>query len=147
VLFYRPQPPRVASLILLLPCILLSGCVSEVNVSPQTLWSASLTGTDAFPLAVGTAAVVSRDRTAEASIAVDNPPEGTHTWRVREGNCDAPGNEIPGQYEFLPVLTLGDVATGNALLSVGLVSGQLYSVEMRLGETSDVVACGELARS
>jgi hypothetical protein len=147
VLFYRPKTPRVASLILLLPCILLSGCVSEVDVSLQTLWSGGLAGSDAFPLAVGTAAVVSRDRTAEASISVENPPEGTHTWRVREGNCDAPGSELPGQYEFLPVPTLGDVASGNALLSVGLVNSQVYMVEMRLGETSDVVACGALTRS
>jgi hypothetical protein len=147
LLDYRPLTPRAVHLVLLVPCILLSACVSEVNVSQQTLWSASLEGSASFPLAVGTAAVVSRDRTAEASISVENPPEGTHTWRVREGNCEAPGDELPGQYEFLPVPTLGDVATGNSLLSVGLASSQLYMVEMRLGETSDVVACGELTRN
>jgi hypothetical protein len=144
---YGHKKRNLAGLLLLLPFALLPGCVSEVNVSLQTLWAGQLQGSDMFPLALGSAAVVSQERTAEASISVENPPEGTHTWRVREGTCSSPGDELPGQYELLPVESLGDVATGNALLSVGLAGNRVYMVEMRLGETPDVVACGALART
>lgn len=140
-----------------------SGCVSDFNVAgpEQTLWTAELEPGLEYPLVSGEAAAVSGRDLTEAGITMVGLEPGVYTWRVREGQCDAPGSVVggEGQYPDLIVEEPGEpdpendddgppsVSAQTSPFRGVMARGEEYHAEVNRSDSGDRVACGSFSRA
>jgi hypothetical protein len=124
-----------------------AACVTDVNPPTQVLWEADLEGSPAHPLVTGSAAAISTDRVAAASISVENLPPGTYSWGFYEGSCGLTGDIVGSalRYEDLVVASgTQDQVSVETQVSVAMPRGRLFHALVQDASSDEEMACGNL---
>lgn len=124
------------------------GC-SDVQGPSTTAWEGTLVPVDKATRFGGRVAAVSEASRTRASITIQKAePSATHSWRLRAGSCDSPG-ELVGGVASYPELFVGasGTASAEAVLSETLrADGDYHAVVLEETDSGAVIACGALER-
>lgn len=140
-----------------LAIVLAVGCGLDVTRPQQAIWEAMLSGSPAYATVAGDAAAVANDQRTVVGVTVTGLPEGTYAWRVREGDCDAPG-AVVGANDAYPNLAVvphepdpedpvvSEGISAEARIDAPMIEGGRYHAAVLEADLSDDVACGDFVQ-
>ncbi|HEY5927813.1 MAG TPA: hypothetical protein VIV11_39275 [Kofleriaceae bacterium] len=115
-------------------------------------WTATITGYANYGTIAGVANVQMTNGAALflATVSLNSDiPGSVRPWHVHDGTCNSGGDIIgdDGDYPRLIIDNAG-TAAGEAVVDVGLVSGEAYHVNIHESDAqfTTLIACGDLVR-